>query len=129
MSKPINFTVLEKALHSFESAVNPPPLNDRERDGAIQRFEFTFELSWKMGKRVLEELGIFETSPREVIRELAVQRLISSSELWLRLLNLRNISSHVYSDAQAQEVYLKSQEAIVEVRTFIANCKSRLPTG
>ena len=28
------------------------------RDGVIQRFEFTFELSWKMLKRYLEEFGL-----------------------------------------------------------------------
>lgn len=39
-------------------------------DGVIQRFEFTFELSWKLMKTFLEATGISDIkSPRGAIRE------------------------------------------------------------
>lgn len=123
-----SLAALKKATSAFEAAVNPPPANDRERDGAIQRFEFTFELAWKTGKKVLKSLGIEETSPREVIRELATQRLISSAEIWILFLNLRNISSHIYNESQANEVFEKSKTLLPEVKLLLQNIETRLKT-
>jgi len=38
------------------------------QDATIQRFEFTFELAWKLMKTILEEEGIKVVSPKNVIR-------------------------------------------------------------
>ncbi|MBP9682513.1 MAG: nucleotidyltransferase substrate binding protein [Bacteriovorax sp.] len=46
MSK-IDFTALDDALKTFEDAIKSPPKSELERDGVIQRFEYTFELCWK----------------------------------------------------------------------------------
>lgn len=122
----LSLVALKKAIHSFESALIPEPKNDRERDGAIQRFEFTFELAWKTGKKVLKLLGIEETSPREVIRELGSQRLIASAESWILFLNLRNISSHVYNESQANEVFEKSKGFLPEVKALFQSIETRV---
>jgi len=45
--KDIDFSSLEKAGASLKQALQRPPNNDLERDGVIQRFEYTFELCWK----------------------------------------------------------------------------------
>lgn len=68
MTSIISFEPLENALTSLKSALVPPPKNDRERDGAIQRFGYTFELAWKLAKRVLAKNGIDSASPKAVIR-------------------------------------------------------------
>lgn len=39
----IDLNLLENSLKQFEEGLHPK--NQLERDGAIQRFEFTFELS------------------------------------------------------------------------------------
>jgi len=52
-------THLEKAIVSLKNAIGiaeNPPLDSLEeylRDSVIRRFEFTFELSWKLMKRWL----------------------------------------------------------------------------
>ena len=101
----VDLTVIKAALGSLDDALDPPPRNDRERDGAIQRFEYTFELAWKVGKRVLEELGIASQSPRSVIRDLAQQGLIDDAEAWLGYLTARNRTSHIYKKSVAEEVF------------------------
>lgn len=45
---------LKEAFLSLETAVNKKNINDLERDGIIQRFEYSFELSWKSLKKYLE---------------------------------------------------------------------------
>lgn len=37
----------------------PSSLNQLEREGVIQRFEYTFELAWKTVKACLENEGVF----------------------------------------------------------------------
>ena len=45
----------KKALLALQQGLARPPSNDLERDGVIQRFEFTFEAMWKadLGRRYL----------------------------------------------------------------------------
>ena len=73
----VNFSALEMALASLESALTPPPRNDRERDGAIHRFEYIFELCWKTAKNCLKQSGIDSPSPKSVIRDMGQQKWIS----------------------------------------------------
>lgn len=101
----VSILPLSQALRSLEDALDPPPRNDRERDGAIQRFEYTFELSWKTGKRVLEDLGITSLSPKSVFRDLGHQGYLSDVEKWLGFLQSRNKTSHIYKETVAQEVF------------------------
>ena len=55
--KDIDFSSLEKAAASLKQALERPPKNDLERDGVIQRFEYTFELCWKFIRRLLLAMG------------------------------------------------------------------------
>ena len=79
----MDFTGLHNAIVSFAVAFAKNPANDLECDGAIQRFEYTLELSWKVGGKALGNLGINVFSPRLIIRQLARMDWISDPELWL----------------------------------------------
>ena len=74
-------------------------------DATIQRFEFCFELAWKLMKAVLEYEGIEANSPRGCIREGWKQRLISNAEAWLEMMEKRKLSSHTYDENVAREIY------------------------
>lgn len=79
--------------------------NDLLRDGLIQRFEFTFELSWKTLKVYFEDEGLIGlNSPKAVLREAFSAGIIKNDELWLRMLNDRNLTSHIYSEQVAIEI-------------------------
>lgn len=77
-------------------------------DGVIQRFEFTFELSWKLMKMFLEYTGINELkSPRATIREAYTYGLIEEGEQWIDMMVDRNKTSHLYDEEEAILIYDK----------------------
>jgi len=74
-------------------------------DAAIQRFEFTFENSWKTIKLWLKQKGIDALSPKDCIKEAFKMGLITDEAAYLSLLECRNLTSHTYNLKTAMEVY------------------------
>ena len=81
-------------------------LNELEREGAIQRFEYTFELAWLTLKDRLEYAGVTlsEITPRNVIREAFAAKLIADADPWMDMLVDRNLMSHTYDFARIEAV-------------------------
>ncbi|MBU0650732.1 nucleotidyltransferase substrate binding protein [bacterium] len=94
-------------------------LNSEEQiiiDGVIQRFEFTFELSWKLMKKYLEKQGIKDcNSPRSVIKEAFAQEIISDGDAWIDMMVDRNLTSHLYDEIHAKEIYKKIKDKHVKL--------------
>ena len=81
------------------------PLSDLERQGLIQAFEFTHELSWKTLKDFLASRGIEELyGSRDTTREAFAQGLITDREAWMDMIRHRNLSTHTYDEATVQEI-------------------------
>ncbi len=74
------------------------------RDAIIQRFEFTFELAWKVLRLALRFHQIEVQSPKEALREAFSFGLISSGDGWTRLQKERNLTSHTYDEQAAIEL-------------------------
>lgn len=86
---------------------DPGKLSDLEREGLIQRFEYTFELAWKTLKDRLEHDGMrIEpiTTPRKVIRTAYEARLVSDGQAWIDMLEDRSRMSHEYDSEAFEEV-------------------------
>lgn len=84
------------------------------RDGVIQRFEFTCELAWKSCREHLLEEGFTGIdSPKAAMRQAYACGLIDDEQGWLNLLQARNLTSHMYSEQQAQEIYGQIQGRFV----------------
>ncbi len=67
----------EQALSTFKVALLSQP-SELERDGAIQRFEYCFDLSWKTLKRFLEKRGLMDlNSPRSVFAPAYAENIIN----------------------------------------------------
>lgn len=82
------------------------PKNDIVRDSAIQRFEFTLDLSWKLMKAFLEEkYGIVCASPKECFREAYRQGVIEYDENWIKFVDMRNETVHTYREEMADKIY------------------------
>ncbi len=78
------------------------------KDGVIQRFEFTFELAWKALKDYLQYEGLTEVkSPRSVIREGFANEILENGEIWIDMLEDRNLTSHLYQQSIAENIYQK----------------------
>ena len=117
-----------KALHRLEIALTKTlDEDDLYLNATIQRFEFTFELAWKLMKAVLEYEGIEATSPRSSIREAWKQHLIGDAEKWLDMQVKRNLSSHTYNEETAQDIYRHIKEDyIVLLQDLDQEIRSRL---
>ena len=102
------FTNFSRAFTLLRDALEPgvEALNQLEREGVIQRFEYTFELVWNTLKDRLEYDGIvFDTgTPRSGIRQAFQSGFIGDGETWLDMLTDRNLSSHTYDAARIEAV-------------------------
>lgn len=98
---------LKKAFKKLTESINRDPYKDDiVVDAAIQRFEFTYELSWKLMKAYLEYNGNLEaTSPRKAIKESFKDGLIRDGEVWLQMLQDRNRTAHTYDEETALKIF------------------------
>lgn len=93
------------------------------RSGAIQHFEFTYELCLKLMKRWLE-LNIGPAAAdgatvREVFRRAVESQLIVDVEAWMRHRDARNRTSHTYDLAVADVVYAAAHDFARDAKGFL----------
>ena len=121
MTEILDITALEKAFISLEETLKSlenqewfnaqqPIIQDTLIAGAIQKFEFVYELDIKMLKRQLKriasnDLDIDSADFRDVIRLSLQYGLIERMEDWLDYRKMRNITSHTYDESKARQVY------------------------
>ncbi len=81
-------------------------LSQLEREGVIQRFEYTFELAWNTLKDRLEYDGVVldAVTPRHVIRAAFRARFIDDGDAWIDMLTDRNLMAHTYDAARFEAV-------------------------
>lgn len=93
------FENLLRAYNQFKSAVDVfDSLSTLEKEGLIQRFEYTLELSWKTIKDYLESEEVIASFPKEVIKSAFHYEIIDDGEVWLEMLQSRNLMSHTYDE-------------------------------
>ncbi len=98
--------VRESAARLAEAVAQPE--SDLIRDATIQRFEFTFEVLWKTLKLYLERQGHECGGPRPTLKKAFAENLIRTPEeadIWLRMLEDRNLTSHAYDEGLATRIY------------------------
>lgn len=78
------------------------------KDATIQRFEFSFELSWKTIKIFLGDQGIECKSPKDCFRKAADFGLIKKPLDWFGYLEARNLIAHTYNEKIANRIYKKA---------------------
>lgn len=90
----------ERALALLREAMvnGPSALNQLEKEGVIQRFEYCFELAWKTTKDYMEANG----------------------QVWIAMLDHLNLLSHTYNPAVFEEAveaihqqYLPAMERLI----------------
>ena len=76
-------------------------------DGTIQRYEFTFELAWKIMKDYLEYNGFIDglSSPRNIIQLAFQNKIIKNGDIWIQMMLDRNLLSHLYDEEKSREIY------------------------
>lgn len=82
------------------------------RDALIQRFEFTYELGWKcMFYWLRSQKESVPEVVRPVIQAAFRAELIADAELWEKIKDYRDETSHTYDEKKAIEVaaFVRSQ--------------------
>ena len=101
------------------------PKTDIIRDSAIQRFEFCLDLAWKSLQTYLkEQKGIVVNSPKDTFREASQNQLISFSDNWIKLVDLRNETVHTYNEETAEKVYQELPSALVHLQEILSSLSS-----
>lgn len=104
-----------KKLDQFRMHLN----TEQEKAGAIQAFEYTFELTWKTMKRILGSKGKSAYSPREVFRMAALEKFIIDPELWFNFLKMRNITIYTFEEENMKKVLKILEPFSQEVAAFL----------
>jgi nucleotidyltransferase substrate binding protein (TIGR01987 family) len=121
----LNIAPLKKTLKSLEVSI-AQPLNEFTRDSVIQRFEFTFELSWKALKKYLAaDKPLDDDSVKGVLREAFQRKLISDLDQWFKFQKSRNLTSHTYNEDTAEDVYLEALKLPQLCHELIQNLESK----
>ena len=99
------FDNFQRALHQLTLAMAlqaQRPLSELEQQGLIQGFEFTHELAWNVLKDYLEMEGIQGLiGSRSTVREAFKRGLVRDGEVWMDMIEKRNLSSHTYNQTVA----------------------------
>lgn len=103
----LTLDTLIQVNQSLKDSLTPAPANDRERDGSIQRFEYTVELSWRLIRKCLLLLGRSDVSasPKPLLRSAFTEGWIQDLEEWLAFIEARNLTSHSYKNVIANQVF------------------------
>lgn len=112
----VRLKTLEMAIEGFEASLKQstenmsPVLKDLVRNGQLQKFEYTIELLWKVMKQYL---FLFEAqdevTPKRVSKAFfqILQIPHALYEQLLAMIDSRNITSHVYSESEFNEILKK----------------------
>lgn len=95
------FENYKRALRLLSEAIetmHEREITQLEKEGIVQRFEYTWELAWKLLKDYLEHSGITlgTITPTTVIKAAFASKIIENGDIWMRALDARNKMSHTY---------------------------------
>ncbi len=107
---------LEKAVLDFDK------LTELEKEGLIQRFEYTFELAWKTLKDYLISQEVAVNFPREVIKKAFHYGLIEDGDVWMDMLEKRNLMAHTYNEERFNLAVTKIKDSYYEAIFQVYNC-------
>jgi nucleotidyltransferase substrate binding protein (TIGR01987 family) len=96
------FANFDRALALLaEASADITGLSMLEKEGVIQRFEYTLELAWMTIKDYLEAGGlvISPVTPRQVIKDAFAAKVLSDGQVWIDMIDSRNLLSYTYDSA------------------------------
>ena len=126
---------LERSLHflSSEMAENAD-LREQFRNSAIQCFEFTHELAFRMMKRQLERMtadpaSVDTMAYMDIVRSGAEAGFVADVARFRDYREKRNITSHTYDEAQAEKIVAVLEDFRKDVRHLLVELEKRNREG
>lgn len=105
--------VAQKALGTLQALLTAKDVSDIVRDAAIQRFEYSFEATWKAAQAYLSEIeGLEVASPRAAIRTSLEVGVLdeTATRRALKMVDDRNLSVHTYNESLAEAIFSRLDE-------------------
>ncbi|MFH1213495.1 MAG: nucleotidyltransferase substrate binding protein [Candidatus Neomarinimicrobiota bacterium] len=99
------FSHYNKALSQLTKFIEKGNLNELEKQGLIQSFEYTYELAWNTIKDYFEVQG--ETGiggSRDAFRLAFRRELIKEGDVWMDMIRSRALTAHTYNEDIAEEI-------------------------
>ena len=104
----LRFNSFSKAFVQLEKAVQQKTLSEMEQEALIHRFEYTLELAWKTLQDYLDELGFIDAKgPKPVIKQAFQNNIIADGNIWIDMLDARNLTTHSYDAETSNKVTSK----------------------
>ena len=95
----------QRLIAVTESGMTVEDLSELEQEGIVQRFEYTFELAWKVMQDLLTYKGYeFMSGPNGTMKMAFEDGLISDHDGWRQMAKSRNTLSHVYDEEEAEAI-------------------------
>lgn len=113
---------LKQATSRLKEATSLEPIRIH-KDATIQRFNFCFELGWKLMQSIAQFQGEESYSPRNCIRTAVRLGLIDDPEKWFGYLEARNLTAHLYDEKIADLVYEKAKEFLTATQSLIVTAE------
>lgn len=136
----IDYSPLARALAGLEKSLGflgsdlarDPDLREQFRAAAIQGFEFTHELAFKMLKRQLEAMSpagaaVDQLTYMEIVRAAAEAGLLQETQRFRDYREKRNITSHTYDAEQAEQIVAVLPAFTADVRALLDELARRNP--
>jgi nucleotidyltransferase substrate binding protein (TIGR01987 family) len=102
-----------KAFLRLKEAIEINKPSELERNGLVQRFEFTIELCWNTLKDYLEHEGLqFKPTPKETLRQAFKSGIIDDAQVLIDGLDIRNELSHDYSGEKFEKSEINIRDRI-----------------
>lgn len=121
--------IAKTALTAFKESVGRNDLSILERDGAIQRFEFTYETIWKAVQAYLDSVEKIQiSSPRGIVRAAFQAGLLTEDESQKALIIIddRNTTVHTYNEKFAQFLYARLEDHAKLMEKWLVEIEVRL---
>ena len=95
----------QRLIAVTESGMTVEDLSELEQEGIVQRFEYTFEPSWKVMQDLLTYKGYeFMSGPNGTMKMAFEDGLISDHDGWRQMAKSRNTLSHVYDEEETEAI-------------------------
>ena len=130
----LDFSSLENAVQRLEEGLaryNSDPSDTIVRDGLVQRFEFSYELSHKMLRRFMEAAAANPTEFDEadfqyLIRSANEQGLLLGAwPQWRVYRDMRAKTSHTYAEEVAMKVVAGIADFLKEARYLLEQLQQK----
>ncbi|MBM5804119.1 MAG: nucleotidyltransferase [Cyanobacteria bacterium K_DeepCast_35m_m2_155] len=120
-----------RRLRSMLELAAQDPESEVIRMAVIKAYEFTFELSWKTLKDYLSYNGLDARLPREVIKQAFATGLLIDGQLWIDMLEERNLMAHTYDDARAKaavnQIQTRYLAGLAQLHTLLSSKLEETP--